>query len=199
MTGVFLKPREPGDRWIIGGLVCLGIWVLIGATASGLTLGELRREPNLTPQKFARFFSDFKYQYHAEVQEPEVFLSSESGDCDDYGVVAARVLQERGYHTRLVAVRMPGVTHVVCYVEETKCYLDYNNRIYLIKTTSADGTLRDIARKVSKSFDASWTSASEFVYTNGVKLLVATVSQTDKYSAAPVIAGQPARRIVIDF
>jgi len=198
MAGLFLKHRGQGDRWIIGGLVCLGIWISMGA-AAGLTLEELRRESNLTPQRFARFFSEFKYQFHAEVQEPEVFLSTASGDCDDYAVVAAMVLLEKGYHTRLIAVRMPGVTHVVCYVAEAKCYLDYNNRSYLIKTASADGTLRDVARKVAKSFDASWTSASEFVYTNGVKRLVATVAQTDKYTATPVVVGKPERQIVIDF
>lgn len=199
MTGAFRKHPGTRDRWILQGLVCLGLWALAGGSGGALTLEELRRESNLTPQRFARFFSEFKYQFHAEVQEPEVFLATESGDCDDYAVVAAMVLLEKGYHTRLMAVRMPGVTHVVCYVEETKCYLDYNNRMYLIKTANAEGTLRDIARKVAKSFNASWTSASEFVYTNGVRRMVATVAQTDKYTVAPVVVSKPARQIVVDF
>src|SRR4051794_24751644 len=91
------------------------------------TLDEIRSTENLTPQKFASFFSNFEFKYHHAIQPPETFLATESGDCDDYATLASRVLKERGYTTRLVTIRMPKVTHVVCYVEESKCYLDYNN------------------------------------------------------------------------
>ncbi|MEW6156781.1 MAG: transglutaminase domain-containing protein [Verrucomicrobiota bacterium] len=147
-----------------------------------VTLEELRQDPKLTPQKFAKHFDSFRYVYHDEVQTPEAFLLTEAGDCDDYATLADLVLREKGYTTRLVAVRMPGITHVVCYVVEVKAYLDFNNRVYLKRLVSSDGSLKDIARKVAKSFEASWTSASEFTYSEGLKRLVQTISKTDDYT-----------------
>jgi hypothetical protein len=177
--------------------------------ALALTIDELRREPPpMTPARFANFFTDFSYQFFAEIQSPEVFLATRNGDCDDYATLAATVLAEKGFHPRLFAVRMPGLSHVVCYVDETRTYLDYNNRVYLKKTASSDGTLNDIARRVAKSFDASWTSCSEFTYSNGVKRMVATIVKT----SGGLIVSTPAPgfgqkkdssnappRIVIDF
>jgi hypothetical protein len=137
-------------------------------------LDDLRRDAKLTPARFARHFAEFRFKRHDAVQPPEVFLTTQSGDCDDYATLAATVLAERGYTTRLFAVRMPDDVHVVCYVAEANCYLDYNNRTFLIRTVRTDGSPADVARKVAKSFDASWSSVSEFTWREGRKRLLAT-------------------------
>src|SRR5689334_22468405 len=93
-----------------------------------VTLEELHRDATLTPQTFARHFSKFRFEFSAEVQNPEKFLAAQAGDCDDYATLASSELTARGYHCRLVTVRVPGVVHVVCYVEEAHGYLDYNLR-----------------------------------------------------------------------
>ncbi|MFN7141602.1 MAG: transglutaminase-like domain-containing protein, partial [Limisphaerales bacterium] len=102
--------------------------LLFVTSAQALTVEQIRSMPNLTPEKFASLFSDFKFKFHEEVQDFQTFLSSKSGDCDDYATLAADVLSKHGYTPRLIAVRMKGETHVVCYIEETGSYLDYNNR-----------------------------------------------------------------------
>lgn len=145
-----------------------------------MTLEELRGAPDLTPKKFAAFFRDFDFKFRAEVQSPEVFLATQSGDCDDYSTLAAMVLKEKGYTPRLIAVRMPGVTHVVCYIEETGSYLDYNARGYFSRTVSSSREIEAIARNVAKSYGAKWFSASEFTYGDGVKRLVHTVVEPPK-------------------
>src|SRR5688572_28170495 len=113
-----------------------GVLVLYLVSASlslfAVSLDDLRNMEGLTPQKFASYFSDFEFKFRAEVQSPEVFLATESGDCDDYSILAATILKEKGYTPRLISVRMPDVTHVVCYIEETKSYLDYNNRSFFV-------------------------------------------------------------------
>jgi hypothetical protein len=154
---------------------CLILCLLAELTTFGLTLDQIRHTPNLTPQKFASFFNDFDFKFRAQVQQPEVFLATESGDCDDFAILAATVLKEKGYTPRLIAVRMPKIVHVVCYVEETRSYLDYNNRAYLKRTIRSSGEIHDIAAKVAKSYNAKWASASEFTFEDGVKRLVATV------------------------
>jgi hypothetical protein len=164
-----------------------------------VTLEELRRDTKLTPQRFAGYFADFDYKFHEEVQSPGVFLSTRSGDCDDYATLAALVLGEKGYRTRLIAVRMPGLTHVVCYVTDTKSYLDYNNRIYLKRTVSSEDSLPAIAKSVAASFSASWTSVSEFTFTNGLKRMVSTVAKTEAYAASVPKPATPTRKLDLDF
>jgi len=169
----------------------------------GFTLNDLRNDPKLTPEKFAKYFADFEFEFHSEVQDPATFISRKAGDCDDFAILADLILREKGYHTRLIAVRMPGLTHVVCYVEETKSYLDFNNRIYLKRTVSCGNSIQEIADKVAKSLGARWTSASEFTYKNGIKQMVATVSQTERYITKQTTSSPPqkveSRKIIIDF
>ncbi|MHB8520096.1 MAG: transglutaminase domain-containing protein [Limisphaerales bacterium] len=179
----------------IAAVLALG---LMATPLFGLTLEDLRCDPKLTPQRFARYFANFKFEFHAELQSPEVFLASESGDCDDYAVLAATVLREKGYTTRLVTVRMPGTVHVVCYVAEIRGYLDYNNREFLIRTVASDGSLNDVARKVARSFGEQWTSASEFRFQNGVKRTLATVTRNG-VPAVLQLAQRPVRDIPINF
>lgn len=169
----------------------LGLWSFT-APLSAVTLSDLCGDPKLTPQRFAGYFANFRYKFHAEVQPAEAFLAAQSGDCDDYATLAAEILRKRGYTTRLIAVRMRAQVHVVCYVEETKSYLDYSNRPYLLRTVSANGSIRDIARKVAKSFDADWTSASEFSFRNGAKRLGSTILQAGHSARRPVLLAKSA-------
>lgn len=163
---------RPANEW----LFIFGLLLSI-SLCRAVTLEEIRATRNLTPQTFAAYFSNFEFKYHHAIQPPELFLATESGDCDDYATLASAVLKEKGYTTRLVTIRMPKVTHVVCYVEEAKCYLDYNNRAYLVKTVSSSPTIEDIASHVARSYHCKWTSASEFTYEEGCKRLVKTVAE----------------------
>jgi hypothetical protein len=149
----------------------------IAATLVALALAQTTRAE--TPVEFARRFAEFKFVYHTEVQEPDIFLQTKSGDCDDFATLAAAVLKKNGYTPRLFAVRMKGETHVVCYVPETGSYLDYNNRAEGDPLVLCEGTVRDIASKVAKSFGRNWHSAYEFSYREKVKWLVNTVVQND--------------------
>jgi len=152
--------------------------------AEAVSLEDLRNKPRLTPQSFASHFSDFRYLRQGAVQSPEVFLFTKAGDCDDFATLAAEVLKARGFTTRLISVRMARDVHVICYVEETRSFLDFNNRGYLLKTVSCANTLPEIARKVSKSFETDWTSVCEFVYSEGIKTNVRTITKHGVVSVA---------------
>lgn len=158
--------------------------ILLGAAlftflpaSQGITQAELESVPNLTPEKLAGYFSNFEFKFHAEVQDHETFLHSQSGDCDDYATLAAEVLTRHGYTTRLIAVRMKGETHVVCYVKETQSYLDYNFRKEEKKTVSSDNSMTGIANKVAQSFQRDWIATYQFTYnpSEGVKRLVQNI------------------------
>lgn len=153
-------------------LICVCLLVL---PASALTLDQIENSPNLTPERFASFFRTFSFQFHTEVQSPETFLATESGDCDDYSILAANILRTRGYHPRLIAVRMPKVVHVVCYIPETNAYLDYNLRGQSTGLVECRPEIFEVARSVAKSYGAKWSSASEFTFQDGAKRLVQTV------------------------
>jgi hypothetical protein len=167
----------------LSALLSLGVscGLLFGvAETRGVTLEELHRDATLTPQTFARHFSKFRFVYNADVQKPESFLATQAGDCDDYATLASSELSARGYHCRLVAVRVPGLVHVICYVAEAHGYLDYNLRAKGSGLVSCGPELADIANIVAKSFKAQWTSVSEFTFSEGVKRLVATTVATDR-------------------
>ncbi len=140
-----------------------------------LTLEELEHDATLSPQTFARHFAHFRFQFHAEVQSPEVFLATKSGDCDDYATLAADLLKAKGFTPRLISVRMKKLVHVVCYVEEARAYLDYNQRSCANGLIKSGSGLSEIADKVAESFGAAWESVSEFTYRDGVKRLVQNV------------------------
>lgn len=179
--------RRRAWRGLRLGLVLLGL--LPVATASGLTLRDLERERDMTPKRFANHFEDFHYEYYPYVQAPNVFLRTETGDCDDYAVMADYILRERGFHTRIIHISLAGsdMGHAVCYVNEDRIYLDYNNRKYFFNLTRCDPTLREIATKVARSFERNWTSASEYTYTykEDRKHVVMTVIKTDDPARDP--------------
>ncbi len=144
---------------------------LLAATSTqALTVDEIRAMPDLTPDKFASLFSDFKFRFHEEVQDFQTFITTKSGDCDDYATLAADVLSKRGYTPRLIAVRMKGETHVVCYIEETRSYLDYNSRKDSQKLVLCNNVLTGIARSVADSFSKDWIATYEFTYSKKEKV-----------------------------
>ncbi len=167
-------PYLPG---IIFAAVCLVILLLVlpADAAQPMTLAELRAEPNLTPERFMAHFADFKFALGRKVRSPETFLSARSGDCDDFATLAADLLHEKGYSTRLVAVFMPNDVHVVCYVAETNSYLDYNRRKKATPLVKCKGELAAIAAKVARSFRSPWRSVSEFTFRQGARHFVSTV------------------------
>src|SRR5437764_1378051 len=112
--------------------------------AQALSVEDLEKVPHLTPEKFAGYFADFEFKFHEEVQDYNTFLGTKSGDCDDYATVATEVLSHYGYTPRMIAIRMKGETHVICYISEVKGYLDYNCRKDLQKIVPCGPKINDI-------------------------------------------------------
>lgn len=155
---------------------------LITGRLEAVALRDFVGDQNLTPKKFAAAFEDFAYDFHPDVQKPEEFLRARRGDCDDYAILAAYVLEPKGFEARIIHVRLVGrVAHAVCYITESKAYLDYNNRKYILNLQRSGKTLREIATKVADSFEANWTSVSEFTYSYdaGKKTFGRTVVKTE--------------------
>jgi hypothetical protein len=165
---------------------------LLAARLGALTLADLLSDPKMTPKKFAALFEDFEWDVHPfDVQDPEQFLATRTGDCIDYAVLADYVLKRNGFGTRLIRVEMVGknMGHAVCYVTPDKVYLDYNNRRFFFSLVKSGPAIREIATKIATSFEAHWTFASEFTYDyeTGVKKVVLTVVQTEPPSTDPDI------------
>lgn len=133
-----------------------------------------------TPEHFAHRFADFKFEFHAEVQDPAVFLKTKKGDCDDFATLADDALTRQGYTTHLIAVRMPGETHVVLYVDEAHGYLDYNFRDAKHPCLPSDGKLQHIAAQVAKTFRLPWVAVYEFNFYRRMKHLVTDIVMNDK-------------------
>lgn len=151
------------------------------ADLAAVTLNELLDNPRLNAKKFAGYFGDFAYEFNGQIQSSTAFLAREKGDCDDYAVLADFVLKKHHLGTRLIHIRLTGrVAHAVCYVSESKAYLDYNNRSVFFSLARSGPDIRDIASKVAQSLEASWTTASEFNYSYATrrKTMIATISQT---------------------
>ena len=152
--------------------------LLLLALAPGLralTLEELQNDPHLTPERLAAKFAAFKFELRPEIQPPKKFLERRAGDCDDFATLAADVLRARGYTPHLVEVRMPGYLHAVCYVAETRSYLDYNRRGSFRRAVPCNGSLTDIAARVARSFHTEWTAVAEFSWERGSERTLQTV------------------------
>jgi hypothetical protein len=143
--------------------------------ADTVTLAELRGDPQLTPERLMAYIADFRFELNRQVRQPEAFLAARSGDCDDFATLAANLLREKGYSTRLVAVFMPHDVHVVCYVAESHSYLDYNRRKQASPLMKCKGDLGAIATSVAESFRSPWRSVSEFTFQDGGRRFVSTV------------------------
>jgi hypothetical protein len=176
----------------------LVVLVLAAALPVGraFTVNDLLADPNLTPKRFANRFGKFDFEYNPFVQNPDVFLQREKGDCADYAILGDFVLKQKKFQTRLIRVVLVGsLAHDVCYVYEVKAYLDYNNRAYFSNLERSGRTIREIADKVADSFQANWTSASVYTYdyTEDIKHLTLTVVKTEPPAEDPD-AGAPAPR-----
>jgi len=161
-----------------------------------LTMKELRAMPNVTPEKLEKLFADFAYKFHPEIQPHDVFLKTKSGDCDDFATVAAEILQARGYTPRMIAIRMKGETHVVCYIPEEGGYLDYNTRKEKSPLVPCSPEITAIATKVAVGFRRDWVATYEFTYDpkEDVKRLVNNIIPNpdiaNMASSAPVATDQ---------
>lgn len=184
------RRRFPGRTIVV---VAIAVALAIGGRLEAVTLVELITHPSLTPKRFASHFEDFIYEYNPAVLPPETFLRQERGDCDDYAILAGYVLRRHQQATRLIHIRMVGrVAHAVCYVTDSKAYLDYNSRKFFINVDKCGSRLREIASKVAETFKANWTSVSEFTYTydEDRKQFGITVVKTDPPANDPD-AGRP--------
>ncbi len=174
--------RHPCLRFLRSlGLAAAVLGLLLGE-GRALTLFDLLTERDLTPKRFAARFETFEYEFAPEVQLPDTFLQREKGDCDDYAILADHVLKQRGLQTRIIHIRLVGrVAHAVCYVDDNKAYLDFNNRKYFLNLERCGRSLREIATEVAESFKGNWTSVSEFTYDykEGRKRYTRTVGKTD--------------------
>lgn len=186
-----------GQRCSARRLICLLTASLAGAlpTLRGFTMNDLLSDANMTPKRFAGRFGDFEFEYNLRVQNPDVFLSTQKGDCADYAILGDFVLRQKKFETRLIRVVLVGsLAHDVCYVFQVKAYLDYNNRTYFSKLQHSNRSIREIADKVADSFQANWTSASVYTYnyTEDIKHLTLTVVKTDPPAEDPDLAGPAA-------
>lgn len=161
-------------RYALGVATALIVYLAVPRNAGALTMEQLRTDALLTPERFVHYFADFKFELGEVVRKPEVFLARRAGDCDDFATLAASVLRDKGYSTRLVVVFMQRDIHVVCYVSQVKAFLDYNLRTCQAPLVASDGSLKDIAKKVAGSFGEDWYSVSEFTYIDGVRRFVLT-------------------------
>ena len=154
---------------------------------SASTLSTLAEQKDLNPESLIRSFADFAFELNAQRQEPETFLRRKRGDCDDFASLASRLLTARGYKTKLVLVMMQEQTHVVCYVQEARGFLDFNHRADARPIIEADGTLEGIAEKVAADFRSKWHLASEFRYENGLPIYLENVFPFAAAKAAPTV------------
>ncbi len=153
-----------------------------------VTLNDLLSDPKMTPKRFANHFENFDFEYNPAVQNPDVFLQREKGDCADYAILGDFVLKQKKYQTRLIRVVLVGsLAHDVCYVYQVKAYLDYNSRTYFSNLEHSGRTIREIADKVADSFQANWTSASVYTYdyAEDIKHLTLTVVKTEPPAEDP--------------
>lgn len=204
------KPRQTihGSRTLTAASMlrhCLGttafalVCLFQGGQLQGLDLAELRKDPELTPKKLMSEVREFQFKFGGKLKNPDEFLLSRSGDCDDFAVMADLALRPKGYDTRLVGIQMPGAAHIVCYVIDDRVYLDYNNRIYFMNLIRCDASIRAVATKVAKSFRANWTTASEYVYQGNQQLrAIATVVKTEPPHNDPAFGERPGG-IKVDF
>ena len=94
----------------LAALAC-GPLALALRSSDRFTLRDLESIQRLTPGDFADLFEYFKFVYSPRVQTADVFLAGQAGDCDDYAILADHVLRQKGYTTRLIQVRMVGLTY----------------------------------------------------------------------------------------
>ena len=179
---------SPWPKRVVLWLCLLASGIAAPVDLDAVTLDELTDNPRLDARKFAGYFGNFTYEFNNPIQSATAFLAREKGDCDDYAVLADFVLKKHRFGTRLIHIRLAGrVAHAVCYVSESKAYLDYNNRAVFFTLARSGPDIRDIASKVAQSLEANWTTASEFNYSYATrrKTMIVTISQTGERVDTP--------------
>lgn len=189
--------------WRVAGLLVLAALAGFAPPLAGfaVTHSELLGDRRMNPKRYADYFGNFRFEYHPEVQPVDEFLRSERGDCDDYAILADEVLRRRQFQTFLVHVRLAGMTaHAVCYVAQSRAYLDYNNRNVFFTLSHSGSSLRAIATKVADSLDAGWTSASIFTYSYATreKRMLQTIARTDPPDQDAGPGPAPASRLLVN-
>jgi hypothetical protein len=117
----------------------------------------------------------------------------------DYIILAGSVLPTKGYPSRLILVNMPGLNDDACYVTQSASFIHYNQTNSTLQLEASGSTIRQIASTLSSSLNLDWTTASEFVYSNGVGQILATVVEADPASSDPVAGTTPTSTININF
>jgi len=118
----------------------------------------------------------------------------------DYIVLAGQVLPPKGYPSRLILVTMPGYSDDACFVTAQSSYIHFSTSSNTFELQSSGSTIRQIASQLSASLGQDWTTASEFVYSNGMGLIQATVVETEDPSTDPVASsGSVNSQIQINF
>jgi hypothetical protein len=117
----------------------------------------------------------------------------------DYIILAGMVLPGQGYTARLILVNMPGLTDDACYVNQAGSFIHYTWTNSTLQLQGSGSTIRQIASTLAGSLNLDWTTASEFLYSNGVGQVLATVVQTDPASTDPVAGTAPTSTIAINF
>lgn len=158
--------RNPTNLPVLVGLAALLLTCLCPG-AYALSSADLRADQNLTPERLMKYVSGFKFEQRRELRSTDAFLRDRCGDCDDFAAMAAGVLREKGYRTRLVAVYMAREVHVVCYVAESGGYLDFNRRKEADPLVKCPETLAAIGARVAESFRTDWLSVSEYNLAGG--------------------------------
>lgn len=169
-----------------------------GAPAPAGTVSTLAGKADLTPETLIRSFSGFTFELSAKPQDAETFLQRKRGDCDDFASLASRLLSDRGYKVKLVAVMMEQQTHVVCYVEEAQGFLDFNHRAAAQPVIKSDGSLEAIAHQVARDFRSRWLTASEFRYENELPVYLETVFPPARLTAAAKQTSQGTNDVIFD-
>jgi len=117
----------------------------------------------------------------------------------DYAVLAGQVLPQKGYGSRLISVTMPGLGEDVCYVSAQSSYIHYLSSSNTFELRGSASNIRAVANTLAGSFHQTWTTASEFIFTNGVNEVLATVVATENPANDPVAKQAPSSSIVINF
>jgi hypothetical protein len=117
----------------------------------------------------------------------------------DYVVLAGQVLPQKGYPARLILVTMPGYSDDACYVTAQSSFIHFSSSSNTFELQSAGSTIRQIATQLSSTLGQNWTTASEFVYTNGMGMIEATVVETEDPSTDPVAQNGTGSQIQINF
>ena len=117
----------------------------------------------------------------------------------DYIILAGMVLPGQGYPARLIMVNMPGLIDDACYVNQAGSFIHYNQTNSALQLEGSGSTIRQIATTLAGSLNLDWTTASEFIYSNGMGQILATVVEADPAASDPVAGTTPTRTIAINF